>query len=126
VRNWLTLWLCFCLLLSSPVRGDCCLRTAGPGPADGVATVVADAADLPCHRHHAVANDPAQPTDPTPPDPATDPSGCEHCSCPCRIAAMPVVVALPGLLPPPAFAPVSLSRVVVAGERIPPLPPPIA
>lgn len=39
---------------------------------------------------------------------------------------MPVLMALPSLLPPPAFPPVATLRIVVAGEHIPPLPPPIA
>lgn len=39
---------------------------------------------------------------------------------------MPVVIALPGLLPPALFTPVAMPSLAVAGERIPPLPPPIA
>jgi hypothetical protein len=122
VRTWITLCLCACLLIASPVRGACCF---GGVAAAGGAVAAADDAHLPpCHRMAAASDDGGGPREP--PAPERGPSGCDHCQCPCRIAAVPLTPAADGVLPAPTFPPVSALDGFAERSRIPPLPPPIA
>lgn len=122
MRTWLTLWLCACLLLASPVRGACCM-----GAAAGVAPTLATADETglpPCHRA-AATSDAADPGREAP-APDSDGSGCDHCQCPCRIAAVPLTAPPVGTLARAEFPPIVVSAGFVRRAPIPPLPPPIA
>lgn len=122
VRTWLTLWLCACLLLASPVRGACCMG----GVAEAVPPVAtADHEDLPpCHR--AAAADQGAGGDREAPNPDSGAAGCDHCQCPCRIAAVPLNPSSAGAPAHPDVPPIVVSAGFVRRAPIPPLPPPIA
>ena len=124
LRTWLTLWLCLCLLAPLPVRGDCCVRMAAAGMAGAAAPAEAASDVPPCHRQAEVAV-PAQ-HDGAPSPASPDGAGCDHCQCPCRIAALPSASPPADRLAAAVFAAVAMSASTAERDRIPPLPPPIA
>lgn len=123
VRTWLTLWLSACLLLASPVRGDCCLGM-GAGAGSDNAEAATASAQPPCHSHAATIDAGSGEPRPAPSAPAA--SDCDHCHCLCRIAAVPLLLLAPGAAPLPTWPPVVASPGVDDPARIPPSPPPIA
>lgn len=122
VRTWLTLWLCACLLLASPVRGACCFD--GDAALAGTVAAAEDAHLPPCHRMDPASDDAGGERES--PAPERGQAGCDHCQCPCRVAAVPLTPAAERALPAPTFPPVPALDGFAERSRIPPLPPPIA